>query len=304
MSVENFIRAENRALERFGIEAERRLVDVPALGGQAHVLVAGDGPPVMMVIGAGPPAAIWAPLMAELRRFTLYVVDLPGMGRTDPVRYTTATVRSTAVDFLGQVLDGLGLDRPPFVAQSVGGLWATWFALERPDRVPALVLVAAPALILGNAAPLPLRLISVPALGPILMRLQPPSPKQIDRMAALAGEDFTAVPELRELWVALERLPTYGPALCQLINANERLRGARPELALTAEQLAQILQPVQFIWGEGDLFGSPALGERAAEIVPNAELHIVPGGHAPWLNHAEQIGSLAAPFLRKHSVAP
>ena len=55
-----------RVLDRFAVDAESRLVDVPALGGQARVLVAGDGPAVVMLTGAGPPAAIWAPLMAEL----------------------------------------------------------------------------------------------------------------------------------------------------------------------------------------------------------------------------------------------
>lgn len=303
MSMEAFCRAEDRVLERYGIDVERRYVQVPAVAGRAHVLVAGEGPPVVLVIGAGPPAALWAPLMRQLEGFTLYVVDLPGMGRTDPVSYSTGTVRATAVGFLGQLLDGLGLERPAIVAQSIGGLWATWFALDQPRHVSALVLVATPALLLGGSAPFALRLISVPVLGSLLMRLRPPSTKQVEQLAAIANEDLSALPELRDLWVALERLPHSGSSLRQLIHANESLRrGARPELALTEEQLAKVTQPVRVIWGEDDPFNTLERGRRAAEAIPNGELHLVPGGHAPWLRFAEQVADLTGPFLREHSV--
>lgn len=302
MSMEAFARAEDRVLERFNIEAKRCLVDAPAIGGKARVLVSGKGPPVMMVIGAGPPAGLWAPLMAELSGFTLYVVDPPGMGGTHPVRYTTATVRAIAVEFLDQVRSGLGLDRPSVIAQSVGGLWSIWFALDRPQQVPALVLVACPAVLLGHSAPFPLRLMSVPVLGALLMRLQPPSAKQVDRMAALANEDFSPIPELRDLWLELERLPDSASSLRGMINANERLRGARPEVQLTAEQLTQLQAPVEIIWGANDPFGPPELGRRAAELIPHAEFHLVPGGHAPWLKEPARVASLVSPFLHEHAV--
>lgn len=300
MAWNDFVRAEDRVFERFGISPERLRVLVPSLGGDARVVIAGNGPPVLMVIGAGPPAALWAPLMAELSGLTLHVVDPPGMGLTPPVHYTTAAVRETAVRFLDEVCEGLGLGRVPVIGQSVGGLWSIWLALDRPERVSALVLVACPALLFGNSAPLVLRLLSVPVLGAALMRLQPPSPRQVDRMAALAGEDFSDHPELRDLWVELERLPGSGRALRELIHANEDLHGARPEIALTEDQLARLQLPVQLVWGSADPFGPPILGRRAAAILPRGEIHVVPGGHAPWLRQPARIAGLIAPFLRAH----
>jgi pimeloyl-ACP methyl ester carboxylesterase len=302
MSVPRYIQAQERLLDRFGIQAESRFVDVPALDGRAHVLVVGDGPPVMMVIGGGPPAAMWAPLMAELNGFTLYAVDLPGMGLTDPATYTTETLRSMSVAFLDQILDRLALDRPVFVGQSMGGLWSTWLALDKPDRVPALAYIGCPALMLGTSAPFPIRLSSIPPVGRLLMRLQPPSLQLVDRIIAMAGEDFTDLPELRELFLAHQRLASPGHALLELHHAAVRLRGARPGVALTEEQLARLTQPVQLIWGANDTFGPPAVGERAAEIIPHAELHIVPGGHGPWVSHAQRVGSIVTPFLRSQSV--
>jgi pimeloyl-ACP methyl ester carboxylesterase len=80
-----------------------------------------------------------------------------------------------------------------------------------------------------------------------------------------------------------------------------RLRGSRREVELTAEQMSRLRVPVQLVWGETDPFGSPEVGRRAAEVIPGAELHVVPGGHAPWLRQAERIAELVAPFLRRHA---
>jgi pimeloyl-ACP methyl ester carboxylesterase len=303
MPVRSYLDVQQRLLARFGVDAESRFLDVPAVDGRAHVLVAGEGPPVMMVPGAGPPSAMWAPLMAELPGFTSYVVDLPGMGQTSSAPHATEALRTLAVDFLDQVVEGLGLDRPVFVASSMGGLWTTWLALDRPGRVPAIVYVGCPALILGTSTPLPLRVASIPPIGRLLRRLDPPSLGQVDRFVAMAGEDFSLLPELRDLFLAHEQLPDAGPALFELIHAVVRLRGPRPQVELTAAQLRRVTQPVQLIWGDHDPFGPPSVGERAAQIMPNAEFHVVPGGHAPWVNQSARVASLAGPFLRDHTAA-
>ena len=300
MSVRTYTQAQQRLLARFNVEAESRFVEVPAVDGRAHVLVTGEGPPVMMVIGGGPPSAMWAPLMAELGGFTLYAVDLPGMGLTSRVPYTTQGLRTLAVDFLDQVVDRLGLDRPGFVAQSMGGLWTTWLALDRPARVPAIVYIGCPAIMLGTSAPFPLRMGSIPPIGRLLRRLDPPSLKQVDRFIAMAGEDFSHVPELRELFLAHELMPESGPALFELVHAVVRLRGPRPQVELTEAQLTRLTQPVKLIWGDHDTFGPPSVGERAAKIIPDAEVHVVPGGHGPWVNQPARVAGLAAPFLREH----
>src|SRR5690606_12713843 len=212
--------------DRYGVQAESRFIDVPALPGRAHVLVAGDGPPVMMVIGGGPPAAFWAPLMAQLDGFTRYAVDLPGMGLTASTSLSTQGIRAFAVDFLTQVLDGLGLDRAVFVSNSMGGLWSTWLALDRPERVQAVALVACPALILGTSAPLPMRLLSVPFIERVLARLMPPSERQVERTGRMAREHLSL--EIKDVLLACERLPTHAPSRLALLHSVVTPRGARP----------------------------------------------------------------------------
>lgn len=141
----DYVLAEQRVLERYEVDAHPREIDVASVSGRARVLVSGSGPPVLMVIGGGMVAGLWAPLMAQLGGHTLYAVELPGHGLTPPVQYDKDTLRNTGVTYLTQVMDGLGIERAPFVGQSIGGLWSTWLALDRPERVAAISYVSCPA---------------------------------------------------------------------------------------------------------------------------------------------------------------
>lgn len=287
-------------LDRYGVEAESRYVDVPSVGGRAHVLVAGDGPPVAVVNGIGTPGAMWAPLMAEFGGFRLFVVDLPGYGLTDTTPRLTDDLRGNAVRFLVEALDALELARPPFVANSLGSLWASWLALDRPERVSALVHVGCPAVLFETSAPAPMRLLSVRPLGRLLTRLQPPSPGQVEQLSRLVKQ-YPLVPELVDLLVATERLPGFRDTFLSTLHTLLRLRGNRPELRLTAEQLAEIEQPALLFWGRDDPFGAVEMGERMAREMPAAELHVVSGGHVPWLTEAAAIAPVAIPFLERHA---
>jgi pimeloyl-ACP methyl ester carboxylesterase len=240
--------------------------------------------------------------MARLSGFTLYAVDLPGFGLTDSVRDLTQHYRLNAVRFLCEVLDGLGLDRAAFVANSLGSRWVMWLALDRPERVSAMVHVACPATVLGTSAPLPMRLMSVPALARLLMKLQPPSHKQVEQLSKMVHQ-HPLEPELADLLVATERLPQFEHTFLATLHTMVRLRGARPEMALMRDELARIRQPTQLVWGDNDPMGSTVVARRVAEAIPGAELHIVEGGHAPWLTQAARIGSLATALLGRHDVA-
>lgn len=294
---QDFVSAQQRILDRYGVAAESRFVPTPILGGDAHVLVAGSGPPVMMVIGGGMVSALWAPLMAHLRGRTLYALELPGHGLTAPVHYDKETLRSTGVTFLTQVMEGLQVDRAPFVGQSVGGLWSTWMALDEPERVSAISYVSCPAMVLGASAPLPLRISTIRAVRSAINRLDPPSPQQVQRMGKMNGEDLGDLPEVRGLFLAYERVPGCLDTLLDLHRALVRLRGPRPEVELTADQLSRLRQPVQMIWGDRDPYGTPEVGQRMAAAIGHGSLHVFPGGHGPWFRQAEAIGPVMMEFL-------
>lgn len=299
---EAFKDAQARLLQRVGLRAESRFLEVDSVSGEVHVLKSGEGPPLILVPGFGDPAVMWSPLMAHLPGFTLYAVDRPCFGLSGYARHGTKTMRALAVRFLEQVLDALELDRPVFVGNSIGSLWTLWLALDRPERVSAMMHTGCPAFILGSSAPFPMRLLTVRGFGELMMKLSPPSPGQVERFASMVAVDLSDLPELRDVLVAAQRLPGAQAAILELLRAVIRLRGPRPEMVLDEKALSRVGQPVQLIWGGRDPFGSVALGERVAKLIPQAELHAIrSGGHAPWVGHAGEVGDFAAPFLMRQS---
>jgi pimeloyl-ACP methyl ester carboxylesterase len=297
---EDFSRAQAAALNRYGITAEDRWIEAPVVDGQAHVLVTGEGPPVVVLNGIGVPAAMLAPMMAHLDGVRQHAVDLPGYGLTDTIPAFADNLRANAVRFLTEVLDGLGLDQPVVVANSLGSLWASWLAIDQPDRVAALAHLGCPAIVLDTSAPLPMRLLSVRPLGRVMMKLQPPSQRQVEQLAKMVHE-HPLPPEIAQLILATERLDHFEDTFLAMLNRLLRLRGNRPELALTAHQLARIQAPTLLVFANDDPMGAAPIGQRMADAMVDAELHTVEGGHAPWLHHAEQIAPLLTAFLERVS---
>lgn len=296
MEVQSFLAAQAATFARYGIDFEQKFIDVPVVEGRAQVLVAGEGPPAILFNGIGTPAAMWAPLMAQLKGLKLYAVDLPGFGLTSTTPTVAQDLKATAVAFVGQVLDGLKLDRPTIIANSLGSHWASWFALDQPERIAALVHVGCPALILETSAPLPMRLLSKRGLGWFMMRLQPPSPRQVKQLSKMVHE-YPLPQEIADLLLATERLPGFEPTFLAMLNAVVGVRGARPGMALSREILSRINTPSLLIFARRDPFGGEEIGRQAAEVIPDACLHIVDGGHAPWIHHADQIAPPILDFL-------
>jgi pimeloyl-ACP methyl ester carboxylesterase len=62
-----------------------------------------------------------------------------GFGRSDSMPITWRV--EECVDFIGEILDVLGLNRASLVGVSMGGAFALGFALRAPEQVERLVLV-------------------------------------------------------------------------------------------------------------------------------------------------------------------
>ncbi|WP_423980400.1 alpha/beta fold hydrolase, partial [Ilumatobacter sp.] len=230
---ENFSNAQAAVLDHYGITVDERWIPTSVVAGEAHVLVAGHGRSVVLLNGIGVPAAMLAPLITRLDGVTRYAIDLPGFGLTDTTPDFADDLRTNAVRFLLEVFDGLGLDRPIIVANSLGSLWASWLAIDRPDRVAALVHVGCPSVVLDTSAPLPMRLLSTRPLGRLMMKLQPPSERQVEQLAKMVRED-PLPPLIARLILSTERLDRFEDAFLAMLHRLVRLRGGRPETALTA----------------------------------------------------------------------
>lgn len=289
-----FAEAERAVMEAYGLSYKNHFLDLAEPRIRARVIEVGVGEPVLMVHGGFDVAAKWTPLMAELTGHRIFAVDLPGYGLTDAFVYQRGELRNVAVDFLDSVIDALGFDSLPVVANSMGGLWTFWLALDRPRRVESIAQIACPALILDTSAPFPFRLLSVRGLNRMLIRMLPSSDGR-DELRQMGDDEAAeeAPPEYLALLEACDGPDPYWPATLSLLEAAIRLRGAR--VPLTEEELARVEQPTLFVWGDNDPFGSPRIGEEAVSVMPDARLVPVSGGHIPWVSQPK---ALADPILQ------
>lgn len=287
-----------------GASVSSRYLDVPD-GHRVHLLETGIGPPVVVVHGTGSPAGFFLPLLCELDGVRAIVPDRPGQGLSDPIDLPRHRYRETAIAWLDSLLDALELDTAALVGHSAGGVWALWYALERPDRVRRLVLIGPPALP-NTRCPLPYRLIATPGLGEVFSQLAPPNPKSLLRFAGFLGEGSTLLghPDLIDFMVAVGR----DPLAASVARAEVRVlvsalalvspHGFRHRSRVRPDELRRVAMPTLVVWGEHEPLGDVSVARSFTELIPHARLQVLSGGHAPWLGQPAEAASAIADFVR------
>ena len=298
MSRQDFVDAERRLFDHYGLAYESRSLELRDPPLSLAVRECGAGDPIVFVHGSGMCGATWAPVLAHLPDRRSIAIDLPGFGLSDPYSYTGRPLRAHALAQLTSVLDALGLERVPLVGTSLGAMWTLCLALSAPERVSAVVAVGMPAVGLPGVRADPFfRVMTIPGLGRVVARLAPvpKSAKQVRKnMKGVMGEGaLERTPdELLEVVGAGMRMPGWREAMWTHLNLAMRAGRVRPGNSLSDDELRAIATPVLFVWGRDDVYGGPQIGERAAALMPNARVEVVPGNHTPFLDVPERCAAL------------
>ena len=243
----------------------------------------GAGPDIVLLHGWGMNGDVWEGILPALStQFRTTIVDLPGHGRSldSPSNYTLSNLSAALADALPE--------HATIIGWSLGGMIATQFTLDYPQRVNKLVLVA--------SAPQFVRDASWPdgtdaeVLAAFADGLKQDYQQTIKRFIAIQamGSDH-AREEQRTL---RERVFRHGnPHPAALEGGLEILRHAdlRP-------RLSEIQCPSLLITGEHDALFRRAAAERTQTLLKDATLSVIAGaGHAPFLSHPDKfLGSLLA----------
>jgi pimeloyl-ACP methyl ester carboxylesterase len=276
-----------------------RLADPPLA---VRVLEAGDGPPLLLVHGSGMSAATWAPLLPHLAGYRLIALDLPGFGLSDAFDYAGRSLREHAVAQLTSLLDALALERVPVIGTSLGGMWALCLAVDAPERITALASLGVPAVGLpGMRGDPAFTALSTPGLRQLVARIGSPS-VAVTRRSLARGAIGPHAAELAPdgfFDVVHEgmRQPGFRTAMLSHMWLAMRFGRPRPENFLSDAELQQIAAPVLVVWGDDDPYGSPEIGRRAAALMPNAHLEVIPARHAPFLDDPQRCGALINQLL-------
>jgi len=270
-------------------------------GRAVNLVELGSGPPVVFIHGLGGSWRNWLEnLPAFARDHRVIAPDLPGFGDSEmPADPISINGYARCVDGL---LEQLGVERAVVVGNSMGGFVGAEMAIEWPERVEGLVLVAAAG-------------ISIQA-------------QRHDRALALLYR-LEAVLGAYTAWVAgrserLARRPRLRRRLLGMVAAHpgllppaltsEQIRGTGkpgflPALdALTSyplrERLGHIACPTLIVWGERDRLVPLRDADEFERLIPDARKVVYADtGHVPMFERPERFNADVAAFLRGEALS-
>jgi pimeloyl-ACP methyl ester carboxylesterase len=267
-------------------------------GKRLQVSVSGTGPPVVLIHGASGTMRDMSfrltPVLED--RYTVIAVDRPGLGYS-PANNPDGDSLAEQTDLMADVMTKLGYERYYLLGQSFGGSVALRWALDRPDAVAGLVLVAAPSNPWKGGLGTLYKLNINPVLGPV-MRLLISSvlPRRVARSSLAeiyAPQEITpGYIEFTGLGLSLRRGQQKANAL--------QVAALKPQIREMAPRYGEIKVPVQAIHGTADTIVPYTVHTAIlADQIEDIEVTVLDGeGHMP---HQTQPGVIAAALDRLHA---
>jgi pimeloyl-ACP methyl ester carboxylesterase len=280
-------------------------------GGMLHVVDLGPRdlaePPIVMIHGASSNlGAMRLPLGDELaKNHRVILIDRPGHGWSprDDLAHSSLAMQAKAI---GEALDRLGVSHAIVVAHSMGGAVGARMALDQPQRVAGLVMLAAathpwPG---GGVGQLN-KILTMPVIGPLLAYT-----------ITLPIGLFLVEPGARSVFAPQAMPDGYVAATATplLLRPREMLANAWDLTTLNAalgEQVSrypQITAPTIVLHGDADTTASLNVHSRPfAGEVPGAKLVVLPGvGHivqnaVPDLVQREIEALIASAVTKSHA---
>jgi pimeloyl-ACP methyl ester carboxylesterase len=265
--------------KRMNVTVEKQDLEIDGM--PIRYLAAGEGPPVVLLHGAGDNALDWRWVMPTLAAsHRVYAPDLPGS--PDSARPAADYSPAFFERFVTAFLDALDIGQATFVGNSLGGLLALQLALSEPERADALVLVDSAGL--GRAINPAFTSVNVPGLGEAALPFWRTPVGAYQRAWGRTALLFAHPPEsVPHEWLAeqcrLALSPGYLEAHLTVLRALVDPAGQRKVLV---DQLPLLKIPTLVVWGARDRVFPQSQAKEAVAQLPEGSLTLVPEcGHMP-----------------------
>lgn len=278
---------------------------VPAYDCEMFVQEAGPaGAPVVVFIpGTGAWSEMWRPYMNQVAALGYHAIaiDLPPFGYSVPPP-TGDYSKPLQARRVMAALDSMNVRTATFVAHSIGSAPLMEALLSEPQRATGAILVS-PALGLDSGPP------GTPESLLHHVVIQPWFDEPLTG-ALLTNPMFTTTlvkhfvverDRVNEGWVNLYREQFRLEGSYRYISHwIPALLAARTQLKSdTPEAYRQIGFPVTLIWGRDDFITPLSQGEHLQQLIPQASLLLLPGGHVPMIEEPEAFGADLAKALEE-----
>ncbi|HVH67496.1 MAG TPA: alpha/beta fold hydrolase [Gemmatimonadales bacterium] len=258
-------------------------------GTRLRYIDTGRGTPVVLLHGLGASMYAWRKNIADIAGagFRVIAFDNRGFGFSD--QPSTGYYNAAYARLLVALLDSLRLPDAVLVGHSMGGAIAAEVAIEYPQRVRGLVLIASAGL--GAREPLLFRVARWPVIGSVA--------------AGLRGRGFTAR-LLKSTYADPGKVTEsdvdqyYAPVARDGYGA--ALRGVLRQFRFDAlrGRLDHIACPTLVLWGEADRWLPLAFGRALAAGIPRSGLVVVPqAGHSVQEESPAEVNRLVIKFLKE-----
>lgn len=242
----------------------------------------GEGPPLVLVHGAGVDGRMWQPQLSALAdEFTVVAWDEPGAGRSDDV--PAGFGLAGYANCLGALIAALALGPAHVAGLSWGGTVVLELYRHHPDRVATVILADAYA---GWKGSLPAREVQARIEG---VRKMLAAEERYDPPGLFAGDPPSEFAHLLEEMATAVRPASLWAQLSVMAQADQR------------DLLPQIAVPSLLIWGESDARSPLSVARQFEETIAGAELVVIPGaGHVSNLEQPGPFNDALRRFCRDH----
>lgn len=261
-----------------------------------------SGFPVLLVHGSFAWSQTWDVLAAPLaeRGYRVVALDIPPFGYSQKPADGTYTRQAQASRIL-RAASELNLQRFALVGHSFGAGAAVEAAFAAPDRIAALVLIAAalglddPSSGSGMSA-----LFSVPLLAPALSAATFANPMLTAAgLKAFVHDDQVVTAERTELYQQPMRVAQTASAVARWVS-NGLYGDTAGAPSADPNRFRTFDAPSLIVWGVEDTATPLEQGKTIARLMPNAQLVELPEtGHIPHLEKPREVVEAVAGFLEQ-----
>ncbi|MHA1383615.1 MAG: alpha/beta fold hydrolase [Candidatus Helarchaeota archaeon] len=256
---------------------------------EIYYQVEGEGEPLLLIMGLGTKMTGWRLQIQYFKKRGMKVIayDARGVGKSSrpDYPYTMEMFVNDAIE----LIDNLGIDRKIHLCGiSMGGMVAQHFALQYPERLKTLILLATTSK--TNVKPL---------IENIKMMEQMDEDQKIKSMMAVlfSREFYKKAKNDKNFYETYKKDMLTDPTRVEdYINQSKAIQNHD-----TIDKLHKIEIPTLVIAGTKDLLLPPRHSKVLHKNIPNSELRIIEGvGHALTMEAADKINPIIMDFINKN----